>query len=104
MNSENINKEAILFYEFWYDKYRNSEIDKAEKAAVIHGFINGYNMISNKIDKILINWKECYDNALIDSESDEFKNQIGDRAQFATGVAQILKNHIELLEKLMPSH
>jgi len=39
---EELKKKAIEFYEYWYDKYDNSEIAQLERDAVIHGFIGGY--------------------------------------------------------------
>ena len=39
---EELKKKAIEFYEYWYDKYDNSEVAQLERDAVIHGFIGGY--------------------------------------------------------------
>ena len=40
-SKEELEKKAVEFYEFWYDKYGTSEIDEIERKAVIHAFLGG---------------------------------------------------------------
>ena len=43
---EELEKKAVEFYEFWYDKYGISEIDEIERKAVIHAFLGGCRYVS----------------------------------------------------------